>query len=199
MNLFFATLRLCGKSQWFSLLSLILFAATIAAQVPAPKDVLGFTPVDDRKLASWASIVDYFKKLDTASDRMIFEEIGKTTMGAPFVYATISSPENLKNLATHRDINNKLADPRKMGTPTSSLRATRLAALIKQGKTITLLISGIPSPVVGATLSWMRIAHRLASCDEPEIKKLLDNAIILLVPSLNPDGVDIAKSWYNKA
>jgi hypothetical protein len=44
----------------------------------------------------------------------------------------------------------------------------------------------------------MLIAHRLASSDEPEIKKILDNTIILLVPSLNPDGVDIVKNWYDK-
>ena len=85
MNFFSASLRLCG----------LIFLAAIAAAaqtVPSPKDVLGFTPGDDRKLASWAQVIDYFKKLDAASDRVLFEEIGKTTMGAPFVYATISSP-----------------------------------------------------------------------------------------------------------
>ena len=106
MNFLSATLRLCG---------LIFVAAVFAsAQIPAPKDTLGFTPGDDRKLASWAQVVDYFKKLDAASDRMIFEEIGKSTMGAPFVYATISSPENLKNLEKYKQINARLADPRKM-------------------------------------------------------------------------------------
>src|SRR5262249_15589395 len=66
--------------------------------VPEPKDVLGFTPGDDRKLASWTKVVEYFQKVAAASDRVKFEEIGKTTMGAPFVYATISAPENLKRL-----------------------------------------------------------------------------------------------------
>src|SRR5688572_5620716 len=189
MNHISASLRLCGV-----IFFLALFAS---AQVPAPKDTLGFTPGDDRKLASWASIVDYFKKLDTASDRMIFEEIGKTTMGAPFVYATISSPENLKNLAKYKDINAKLADPRKLETANLSLRDKRAADLIKQGKTIVLITCGIHSTEVGSTLSSMLIAHRLASSDEPEIKKILDNTIILLVPSLNPDGVDIVKNWYD--
>ena len=83
-----------------------------AQTVPDPKDVLGWTPGEDRKLASWAQVVDYFKKLDAASDRVQFQEIGKTTMGAPFVYATISSPENLKDLEKIKDTNSKLADPR---------------------------------------------------------------------------------------
>src|SRR5688572_2774636 len=71
-------------------------SASQTKTIPAPKDVLGFTPGDDRKLASWAKIVEYFQKLDAASDRVMFHEIGKSTMGAPFVYATISAPENLK-------------------------------------------------------------------------------------------------------
>src|SRR5436305_13151554 len=103
------SLRLCGI--------FLFLALTLAAQtVPAPKDVLGFTPGDDRKLASWAQTLEYFKKLDAASDRMQFQEIGKSTMGVPFVYATISSPENLKNLEKYKQINAKLADPRTIGT-----------------------------------------------------------------------------------
>src|SRR5713226_4875998 len=66
--------------------------------IPAPADVLGFTPGDDRKLASWAKVVEYFQKLAATSDRVKLEEIGQTTMGAPFVYATISAPENLNHL-----------------------------------------------------------------------------------------------------
>ncbi|MBP6003388.1 MAG: hypothetical protein KA746_08155 [Pyrinomonadaceae bacterium] len=188
----FAPFRLCG---------IILFlTAAAAAQVPAPKDTLGFTPGDDRKLASWASIVDYFTKLDAASDRVMFWEIGKTTMGAPFVYATISSPENLKQIRKYEDINAKLADPRKIAGTRAPLPARDAAAkkLIAQGKTIVLITCGVHSTEVGSTLSSMLIAHRLASATDAETKKILDNTIILLVPSLNPDGVDIVKNWYDK-
>src|SRR5215468_878086 len=83
-----------------------------AAAIPEPKDVLGFTPGDDRKLASWAKVVEYFQKLAGSSDRVKFEEIGKSTMGAPFVYATISAPENLKRLNEYKEIQRQLADPR---------------------------------------------------------------------------------------
>lgn len=183
---FSAPLRLCGL--------ILLFALAVFAQkIPAPVDVLGFTPGDDKKLASWAQTIDYFKKLDAASDRVKFEEIGKSTMGAPFVYATISSPLTLRNLDDFKLINDKLADPRKMKDP---LKTSRL--LPKLGKTIVLITCGIHSDEVGSYLSSMLIAHRLASSNDAEIQKILNETIILLVPSLNPDGVDIIKNWYDK-
>jgi hypothetical protein len=187
------------KNKFFSTylsfcVSIFLFVSAISAQkAPAPIDVLGFTPGDDKKLASWNQIVDYFKKLDAGSDRVKFEEIGKTTMGAPFVYATISAPENLKNLEEYKQINAKLADPRIIKN-----NAKLAQSLIKQGKTIVLITCGIHSTEVGSTLSSMLIAHRLATSSEPEISRILENTIILLVPSLNPDGVDIVKNWYDK-
>ena len=183
---FSASLRLCG-------LILLCSFAVFTQTVPSPKDVLGWTPGDDRKLASWSQTVDYFKKLDAASDRVIFQEIGKTTMGAPFVYATISSPENLKQLKKYEEINAKLADPRKIKSNDAAAKK-----LIADGKTIVLITCGIHSTEVGGHTSSFLIAHRLASSNEPEILNILKNTIVLLVPSLNPDGVDIVKNWYDK-
>src|SRR5688500_5870463 len=175
----------------FCCLIVLTVVGVAQSKIPSPQDVLGFTLGDDKKLASWTQVVDYFKKLDAASDRIIFEEIGKTTMGEPFVYATISSPENLKNLEKYKNINANLADPRKFINKARNVPDETAKGLIKQGKTIVLITHGIHSTEVGSTLSSMLIAHRLASSNEPEIKKILDNTIILIVPSLNPDGVDI--------
>jgi hypothetical protein len=167
--------------------------------IPAPADVLGFTPGDDRKLTSWAKVVEYFQKLAATSDRVKFEEIGKTTMGAPFVYATISAPENLAQLDEYKNIQRQLADPRILGSPTHLMSADRKAAsLIKRGKTVIAITCGIHSTEVGSYLSSMLIAYRLASSNEPEIQEILNNTIILLVPSTNPDGVDIVNNWYQK-
>jgi Zinc carboxypeptidase len=167
--------------------------------IPRPEDVLGFRPGDDRKLASWAKIGEYFQRLDAASDRVKFEEIGKSTMGAPFVFATISAPENLERLDEFKDIQRQLADPRILGSQRNPALADRKArALIARGKTIVAITCGIHSTEVGSTLSSMLIAHRLASSNEPDIQEILRNTIILLVPSTNPDGVDIVKNWYDK-
>src|SRR6266436_8514885 len=187
-------------------------------RIPAPADVLGFTPGDDRKLASWAKVVEYFQKLAAVSDRVKFEEIGKSTMGAPFVYATISAPENLKRLDEFKEIQRQLADPRLLGAgsadaPVRNEREARTkeagegardpsdrkaADLIKRGKTVVAITCGIHSTEVGSYLSSMLIAYRLASSNDPEIQEILKNTIILLVPSTNPDGVDIVNNWYQK-
>src|SRR3989440_3570075 len=169
--------------------------------IPAPADVLGFTPGEDRKLASWAKVVEYFQKLAATSDRVKFEEIGKSTMGKPFVYATISSPENLKRLDEFKDIQRQLADPRFLNTGSAGGRFPsdrKAEALIARGKTVVAITCGIHSTEVGSYLSSMLIAYRLASSKEPEIQEILRNTIILLVPSTNPDGVDIVNNWYQK-
>jgi hypothetical protein len=169
-------------------------SARIPTRIPAPEDVLGFRPGDDRKLASWSQVVEYYKRLAATSDRVKFEELGKSTMGAPFVVATISAPENLKRLDEYKDIQRQLADPRTLGANADA----KARQLIARGKTIVLITCGIHSTEVGSYLSGMLIAHRLAASDDAEIKSILQNTIVLLVPSLNPDGVDIVKNWYDK-
>jgi hypothetical protein len=166
------------------------------AGIPAPEDVLGFVPGDDRKLASWNQVLEYFTALAKASDRVKFETLGKSTMDKPFVMATISAPENLARLSEYKKIQELLADPRKLGPP--RVRDRQAAELIKRGKTIVLITYGIHSTEVGSYLSSMLIAYRLASSNDPETQSILRNTIILLVPSLNPDGVDIVKNWYDK-
>ena len=164
-----------------------------SAAVPSPRDVIGFTPGDDRKLASWAQIVDYFKRLERASNRVKFQELGKTTLGRPFVLAIISSPANLANLERFKEIQRKLADPRSFKSNDAEAEK-----LIAEGKTIVMITCGIHSTEVGGNLVSMNIAHRLASDDSPETREILERCIVLLVPSLNPDGNDIVKNWYDK-
>lgn len=187
------------RIRLFASLLLLICATSLAngqAKIPAPQAILGFTPGEDRKLASWNQVIDYFDQLDRASDRVTFETLGQTSMNKPFVMATISSPANLARLEEFKQIQDQLADPRKLGPPAT--RDRKAAELIARGKAIVLITCGIHSTEVGSYLSSLLIAHRLASSTEPEIQKVLDNTIILLVPSLNPDGVDIVKDWYEK-
>jgi hypothetical protein len=199
LALIFAALLFVALSIQPAAIHLRAVARAQSNRIPEPKDVLGFTPGDDRKLASWAKVVEYFQKLAATSDRVKFEEIGKSTMGKPFVYVTISAPENLAQLDEYKNIQRQLADPRILRSPTNLMMADRKAAsLIKRGKTVIAITCGIHSTEVGSYLSSMLIAYRLASSNDPDVQEILRNTIILLVPSTNPDGVDIVNNWYQK-
>lgn len=161
--------------------------------VPAPENDLGFKIGTDRKLAKWERFVAYFEHLDAASDRLTVENLGKTTLGKPFIVATISAPENLRRIEDYKQIQANLADPRRFKQDDKIAQE-----LIQRGKTIIVITCSIHSAEVGGTFTATELAYRLTSGNAPEIKQMLENTIILLVPSLNPDGTDIVANWYQK-
>ena len=174
-----------------SLIFIITASASSQQVVPRPEEALGFRVGEDYRLAGWEEIVSYFHSLDAASDRIMIEELGKTTMDNPFILAIISSSYNLKNLKHYRQIQQRLADPRGL----SSQEAERLIA---EGKTIVLITCSIHSTEIASSQMSMELAYRLASEDSPQVKEILDNVIFLLVPSLNPDGIVMVTDWYRK-
>ncbi len=163
-----------------------------AARIPTPRSVLGFDPGDDRKLADWPTLLRYYQALARASDRVRYRELGKTTLGAPFVALAISSPGNLRRLDLYRRLNDRLADPRTLKTGRDAQESLR------DGKTVVLITSGIHSREVGGNLAPVLLAYRLASDTSAATRAILDNVILWLVPSLNPDGVTIVTRWYNR-
>jgi len=160
--------------------------------IPTPRSILGFEPGEDRKLVEWPVLVRYFEALAKASDRVDYRELGKTTLGAPFIAVAISSPQNLRRLDYFRQVNAGLADPRVFRTA----KAARDA--LNNGKTIVLITSSIHSTEVGGHLSPVVLAYRLATDTSATTRAILDNVILWLVPSLNPDGVTIVAKWYNR-
>src|SRR6185369_172407 len=130
--------------------------------------------------------------LDTASNRVAVKEIGKTTLGKPLIVAFISLPENIKNLERYRRISAKLADPRTIKD------AAELDDLVKDGKTIVSISCSIHSTEIVASQMSMNLAYQLATANDDDTKEILNNTILLLVPSSNPDGIDIVANWYRK-
>ncbi len=161
-----------------------------AVHIPTPRSVLGFDPGEDRKLADWPTLVRYYQALAQASDRVDFKELGKSTLGAPFVALVISSPANLRRLDAYRHLNAKLADPRTLASTREGTEALR------DGKAVVVITGGIHSTEVGGNLTPALLAYRLATDTSAETRQILDNVILWLVPSLNPDGVTIVARWY---
>src|SRR5258707_13657254 len=164
-------------------------AATAAAAPPSPESVLGFRPGADRQLADWTQIVDYFHRLDAASDRVTVEEVGRTTEDRPFLVAVITSEKNMARLDEIRRANLRLADPR-------GLSAEEAERLIATGKTIVGVNHGIHSDEVAATQTSMETAYALASGDSAEVREILDNTVVVMIPSHNPDGTQRVTEWY---
>ena len=169
-----------------------LLPASRQERVPAPREVLGFDPGDDRKLADWSQIVGYFKRLASASSRVSLQEPGLTTERRPFIYALISSEENIRNLSAIRDNQRKLADPRSISSPAERER------LIRETPAVVAITCSIHSTEIVASQMSMELAYRLASDDSTATSELLHNVVLVLVPSVNPDGIDIVTNWYRK-
>jgi hypothetical protein len=154
--------------------------------------VLGFTPGDDRTIADWKQITDYFAKLDKASDRVLVQTIGQSTLRRPIIAALISARENILGLNRYKEIQQKLADPRKVPTAFDRDR------LIRDGKVVVAISCSIHSTEIVASQMSMQLAFELASAHDTETREMLQNTILILLPSSNPDGIDIVANWYRK-
>ena len=161
------------------------------AAPPTPSGFLKFEVGADRVLADYRQIRDYLKALAAASNRVEIEVLGKTTLGEEMIMAVISTPENLRNKAHYQEIARKMADPRGQ-TP------QQLDALAREGKTILLITCNIHSTEIGSSQMAMEWAYKLATAQDPETLHRLNDSIVLLVPSLNPDGQIMVTEWYRK-
>jgi hypothetical protein len=170
---------------------LIVSVAALGAQsVPTPASHFGFEIGSDRHLANWTQLTAYYSKLARASKRIKLDTLGQTTLGKPFVMLTITSEANQARLKELHDIQRKLADPRQISG------ADELQRLLDTGKNVVMLTHSIHSTEVGGAQMAARLDYKLASSTDPAIREILDNLIILQIPSLNPDGTQWVSDWY---
>ena len=173
------------------LLALAFAASATAAPIQTPSQFLGFEVGADRKLADYKQITSYFRMLDAASPRLAIENLGRTTLGDEMIMAVISSEANMRNIDRIREIGDRLADPR-------GLTDAQLDALVREGKTIVLVTCNIHSTEIASSQMAMEWAHALATATDEETQRRLDNVVLLLVPSLNPDGQTMITDYYRK-
>jgi len=161
-----------------------------AGGIPTPESVLGFQPGADFKLATYEESVEYFQRLDAASESLRLVEVGRTSEDRPFYLALVSSPENLARVDRYREISWRLAHPAEM----TEEEARALAA---EGKAIVHIDGAVHASEVAAHQHTIQLAYDLLSGgDDPDIRGILDNVIFMLWPTLNPDGQTIVAEWY---
>jgi hypothetical protein len=175
--------------------SILAAAVALGGQpstIPTPEQFFGFKMGTDSKLARWDKIVEYMRQIAGASDRVRFRELGKSTNDNPFIALEISSPETLKNLDHYKELERKLYF--QGGAPTAAERDE----IFRQGKVVLVITTDIHATEIGASQMVNDLVYRLATDNSPQVKKILDNVIFVLVPSLNPDGQILVTDWFNK-
>jgi hypothetical protein len=154
------------------------------ASIPTPKQILG------HELGEWHvrhdQLVEYMYAVAEASDRISISEYGRTYENRKLLSLIITSPENHKNIdqikATHRT----LSDPSQSG----ALNLEEMPVVVQMSYSVH---GNEPS---GANAS-LAVVYRLAAAQGPEIEQLLSDAIILVDPSINPDGLNRFAYWAN--
>ena len=166
--------------------------ASLNGQVPTPADHFGFRLGTAGRLANWDALTAYYARLAQTSDRVAVDTLGPTTMGRPFVMLTITSPANHARLGELHGIQRRLADPRTI------TGGDELEALLDEGRTVVMITHAIHSTEVGGAQAAARLAYNLASTTDERVMEILDNVILLQIPSLNPDGTQWVNDFYNE-
>jgi hypothetical protein len=171
-----------------ALITLVLASSSAQTRITTPKEQFGFALGDDYQLANYKQIADYWRKLDTESDRMTVQEIGKTAEGRPHLMAIVTSPANHKNLAKYKDISRRLAFA-------DGVSDTEARTLARQGKAVVWIDGGLHATETLGAQQLAEMVYRMVSATDEETMRFLDECIVLFVHA-NPDGNDLVADWY---
>lgn len=153
-------------------------------QIPTPQSFFRF------QVGEWHlnpdQIHSYMRALDAASDRVSVEEFGRTYEDRPMLLVTITSPENHRNIATIKQQRRQLSDPSK----SAGLNLESMPVVVWMGYSVH---GNEPS---GSNASVL-VAYHLAAAQGAEIEKQLRETVVLLNPSINPDGLNRFATWAN--
>ena len=161
----------------------------VSQAVPSPASVIGFEPGTDSMLADWGQITGYLSRLSQTSRLVRIDTLGRTSMGKPLVLVTITAPENQGRVHEIKRNQSLLADPRRLSPAAyDELRKTQ--------PVVVLINNNIHATEIASSQMGMTLAYRLAT--EPGFTHLLDSMVVLMIPSMNPDGLDTTVAWYRK-
>jgi len=160
--------------------------------VPTPASVIGWEPGEDRKMVDTEQLAEYFRVLAAAApDRVVLTEIGRSYEGRPLQMAIISGEENIRDLARYKEISHKLALAKDLSEEEAN-------ALVQEGKAVILIDHGKDGNEPAHGESALLLAHHLVTSDDEDVRLIRQNAIVLIVPCINPDGRERALTWYRQ-
>jgi hypothetical protein len=158
--------------------------------LPSPDAVFGFRPGADYKLATYDQAIDYIKKVAAATKYVRVVDAGKTSQGRTMTFALVSSPDNLAKIDRYREIARRLAHPH-------GLSESEARQLARDGKALVHIDGGLHSTeVAGGQHVPQLLYHLVSRTSDADIKAILDNVILMLWPTINPDGQQMVAEWY---
>ena len=153
---------------------------TYDPSVPTPESVLGY-PLGSRP-ARYDEVIKYLRALDQFSIRAELIEMGQTHEGRPLFYMVIGSQTNFDNREKIRADLNALANPSSTGT------VANLDGILSNTPAAAWLGYSIHGDEISGVDACLWVAYHLIAAQDAETKQILDNALVLLDPSQNPDG-----------
>ncbi|MHC1705375.1 MAG: M14 metallopeptidase family protein [Tenuifilaceae bacterium] len=169
----------------------LLISNLFSQNITKPEEFFGFKPGADGMLFTYEKQIEYLSLLDKQSERLFMTEIGKSPLGKPMFIAFISSSENIKNLDRLKEINKRLAID-------SKISDSELKSFVKEGKVFILATLSMHSSEVAPAQASALVAYDLVSSNDSKKIKLLDNVVLMIVPTINPDGMDMIVENFNK-
>jgi len=153
--------------------------------VPTVEQVIGFKT--GLRHTPPYQIVEYFKAVAGASDRVSFLEYGRTYEGVPLICAVVASPDNQAGLESIRANNLKLSEQPE----------TVKDDVLKDMPLIVYIGSGIHGNEASGGEASMLLLYHLAAGKGKAVEDLLSEMVILIDPMINPDGRNRFTGWVN--
>ena len=157
---------------------------TYNPDIPTPAEIIG------HEVGEWHithdKLVFYMYALADASDRVTITEYARTYENRPLLMLTITSPENHGNLDQVKETHHLLTDPSR----SAELDLEAMPVVVNLGYSVH---GNEPSGSNASMLS----AYYYAAAEGEKIDAIIENAIILIDPSLNPDGLNRFATWVN--
>ena len=157
--------------------------------VVSPKKYLGHIVGAAGELSSTAKIYGYFRKLAETSPRVRVETIGRSEEGRDILLVAVADEAGLRDLDRLKAATAALADPRKT-TPEAA------EALIASARPVFYFNAALHSTELGSAEMVMELAYRLAVSDQPMIKRVREQVLVLINPVSEPDGRDKEVDWF---
>ncbi|HEX8152101.1 MAG TPA: M14 family zinc carboxypeptidase [Thermoanaerobaculia bacterium] len=165
-----------------------------SATVPSPLKHHGYIAGGEGHLTYAEDVYRYMRALEAASPRVKVFSLGQSEEGREMIVVAIANEETIANLDRYKEINRRLADPRKL----SDDEARQLVAA---GKPMYYATGAMHSPETGSPEMLMELAYRLAVEETPLVRSIRDNVITLITPVIEVDGRNrMVDLWnYRKA